>query len=67
MRWYINNFNDGFRQDAIDLFLGGYSGSDLEMFMYSQSRRSIVSLTIPLLFIFANCMFILTFFASAGK
>lgn len=23
MRYYKNNFNDGFRQDAIDLFLGG--------------------------------------------
>lgn len=23
-RYYKNNFNDGFRQDAIDLFLGNY-------------------------------------------
>uniref|UniRef100_A0A0K8TMQ9 Phosphatidylinositol-3-phosphatase SAC1 n=1 Tax=Tabanus bromius TaxID=304241 RepID=A0A0K8TMQ9_TABBR len=23
-RYYLNNFNDGFRQDAIDLFLGNY-------------------------------------------
>uniref|UniRef100_A0A5S6Q8R4 Phosphatidylinositol-3-phosphatase SAC1 n=1 Tax=Trichuris muris TaxID=70415 RepID=A0A5S6Q8R4_TRIMR len=64
MRWYINNFNDGFRQDAIDFFLGGYSGSDLQKFMYSQSRKPIVASIVPLLFIFANCMFILTFFAA---
>ena len=29
-RYYKNNFNDGFRQDAIDLFLGNYQVRDGE-------------------------------------
>lgn len=29
-RYYKNNFNDGFRQDAIDLFLGNYNVKDGE-------------------------------------
>lgn len=29
-RYYKNNFNDGFRQDAIDLFLGNYAVKDGE-------------------------------------
>ncbi|XP_059520304.1 phosphatidylinositol-3-phosphatase SAC1 isoform X4 [Myotis daubentonii] len=30
IRYYKNNFSDGFRQDAIDLFLGNYSVDELE-------------------------------------
>ena len=28
VRYYKNNFSDGFRQDAIDLFLGNYRIED---------------------------------------
>ncbi|NXU28000.1 SAC1A phosphatase, partial [Thalassarche chlororhynchos] len=30
IRYYKNNFSDGFRQDAIDLFLGNYSVDEVE-------------------------------------
>ncbi|KAF4023848.1 hypothetical protein G4228_015721, partial [Cervus hanglu yarkandensis] len=30
IRYYKNNFSDGFRQDSIDLFLGNYSVDELE-------------------------------------
>ncbi|GAB1294866.1 Phosphatidylinositol-3-phosphatase SAC1 [Apodemus speciosus] len=30
LRYYKNNFSDGFRQDSIDLFLGNYSVDELE-------------------------------------
>ncbi|KAL1229577.1 Phosphatidylinositol-3-phosphatase SAC1 [Trichinella spiralis] len=62
VRWYINNFNDGFRQDALDLFLGSYLRNDLLGLKYAYSRTSYISVLIPSCFVFSVCMFILSAF-----
>uniref|UniRef100_A0A6I8QAI2 Phosphatidylinositol-3-phosphatase SAC1 n=1 Tax=Xenopus tropicalis TaxID=8364 RepID=A0A6I8QAI2_XENTR len=59
MRYYKNNFSDGFRQDSIDLFLGNYSVEEV----YSSSPLHIQTdwkfLALPIIMVVAFSMCII--------
>lgn len=59
-RYYKNNFNDGFRQDSIDLFLGNYSVAEGEGNTTSSplvSQKGWKYGTFPAVLLFAVAMF----------
>lgn len=59
-RYYKNNFNDGYRQDSIDLFLGNYSIAEDEGMLTSSplvSQKGWKYGTFPAVLLFAVAMF----------
>ncbi|CAG2121709.1 unnamed protein product, partial [Medioppia subpectinata] len=60
VRYYKNNFADGFRQDAIDLFLGYYKVDENEGKLVKcplKDRQEWKYLTLPLFFLASIAMF----------
>ncbi|XP_014209737.1 phosphatidylinositide phosphatase SAC1 [Copidosoma floridanum] len=60
-RYYKNNFTDGFRQDAISLFLGRYIVQDGECLTVTcplESERNWRYVTFPLVLLVASVMFV---------
>ena len=67
-RYYKNNFTDGFRQDAIDLFLGNYTvdpeeGKSLPCPLKEQKDWKYLAL--PLIFLGSIAMFFFSIFIPA--
>ncbi|XP_062865897.1 phosphatidylinositol-3-phosphatase SAC1-A isoform X2 [Trichomycterus rosablanca] len=58
IRYYKNNFSDGFRQDAIDLFLGNYSvdESDAPTPLHVQKDWKFLTLPVIMLVAFSMCI-----------
>ena len=68
-RYYFNNFVDGFRQDAVDLFLGVHvvsrdEGTAIPSIL--QPPRNIRTTVLPLILIFGLAMFFLSLFIPAS-
>ncbi|XP_060760643.1 phosphatidylinositol-3-phosphatase SAC1-A [Neoarius graeffei] len=59
IRYYKNNFSDGFRQDSIDLFLGNYSVDESESLTPLQVQKGWKFLTLPAIMLVAFSMCIL--------
>ncbi|KAK1332530.1 hypothetical protein QTO34_007211 [Cnephaeus nilssonii] len=59
IRYYKNNFSDGFRQDAIDLFLGNYSVDELESHSPLSVPRDLKFLALPIIMVVAFSMCII--------
>lgn len=67
IRYYKNNFNDGFRQDGIDLFLGLYLAKENEGKLIDcplKGKKGWKYLTLPILLIASTSMFFLNLFLS---
>ncbi|GAA6096085.1 phosphatidylinositol-3-phosphatase SAC1-A [Tachysurus ichikawai] len=62
IRYYKNNFSDGFRQDSIDLFLGNYSVDESESLTPLQMQKGWKFLTLPVILLVAFSMCILCLF-----
>ncbi|KAG7325830.1 hypothetical protein KOW79_010755 [Hemibagrus wyckioides] len=62
IRYYKNNFSDGFRQDSIDLFLGNYSVDESESLTPLQVQKDWKFLTLPVIMLVAFSMCILCLF-----
>ncbi|KAI1378813.1 putative SAC1 protein [Hypoxylon crocopeplum] len=61
MRYYLNNFRDGPRQDAFDLFLGAYepAAANIGSSLVFADRRPILIQSIPYIFAFSIfCVFV---------
>ncbi|XP_070575933.1 phosphatidylinositol-3-phosphatase SAC1-like [Ptychodera flava] len=61
IRYYKNNFSDGFRQDAIDLFLGNYTIDEGEAYMVpsplqKQKEAKFIALPVVALVAFSMCI-----------
>nr|XP_033786071.1 phosphatidylinositide phosphatase SAC1 [Geotrypetes seraphini] len=58
IRYYKNNFSDGFRQDAIDLFLGNYSIDETEYAspLHVQTDWRFLALPIIMVVAFSMCI-----------
>eukprot|EP01087_Luapelamoeba_hula_P009042 TRINITY_DN2305_c0_g1_i1.p1 TRINITY_DN2305_c0_g1~~TRINITY_DN2305_c0_g1_i1.p1 ORF type:complete len:620 (+),score=96.57 TRINITY_DN2305_c0_g1_i1:19-1878(+) len=66
-RYYLNNFHDGFRQDAFDLFLGNYfveSGGEGRS-PFGGSFRPIATVTVLFALFVGAVMFLASLFAPA--
>lgn len=59
VRYYKNNFSDGFRQDSIDLFLGNYSVDELESHSPLSVPRDWKFLALPIIMVVAFSMCII--------
>ncbi|XP_070947654.1 phosphatidylinositol-3-phosphatase SAC1 [Macaca nemestrina] len=59
IRYYKNNFSDGFRQDSIDLFLGNYSVDELESHSPLSVPRDWKFLALPIIMVVAFSMCII--------
>uniref|UniRef100_A0A8C0T2L4 Phosphatidylinositol-3-phosphatase SAC1 n=1 Tax=Canis lupus familiaris TaxID=9615 RepID=A0A8C0T2L4_CANLF len=59
IRYYKNNFSDGFRQDSIDLFLGNYSVDELESHSPLSVPRDLKFLALPIIMVVAFSMCII--------
>ncbi|KAG8521559.1 Phosphatidylinositide phosphatase SAC1 [Galemys pyrenaicus] len=59
IRYYKNNFSDGFRQDSIDLFLGNYSVDELEFHSPLSVPRDWKFLALPIIMVVAFSMCII--------
>ncbi|TSK28269.1 Phosphatidylinositide phosphatase SAC1-B [Bagarius yarrelli] len=59
IRYYKNNFSDGFRQDSIDLFLGNYAVDETESLTPLQVQKDWKFLTLPVIMLVAFSMCIL--------
>ncbi|KAF7686351.1 phosphatidylinositol-3-phosphatase SAC1-A [Silurus meridionalis] len=59
IRYYKNNFSDGFRQDSIDLFLGNYSVDESETLTPLQVQKDWKFFTLPIIMLVAFSMCIL--------
>ncbi|KAK7806925.1 hypothetical protein U0070_026068 [Myodes glareolus] len=59
LRYYKNNFSDGFRQDSIDLFLGNYSVDELESHSPLSVPRDWKFLALPIIMVVAFSMCII--------
>ncbi|KAF5898096.1 phosphatidylinositide phosphatase SAC1-B, partial [Clarias magur] len=59
IRYYKNNFSDGFRQDSIDLFLGNYTVDESESQTPLQVQKDWKFLTLPMIMLVAFSMCIL--------
>lgn len=59
VRYYKNNFSDGFRQDSIDLFLGNYSVDELEFHSPLSVPRDWKFLALPIIMVVAFSMCII--------
>uniref|UniRef100_A0A2K5QG92 Phosphatidylinositol-3-phosphatase SAC1 n=1 Tax=Cebus imitator TaxID=2715852 RepID=A0A2K5QG92_CEBIM len=66
IRYYKNNFSDGFRQDSIDLFLGNYSVDELESHSPLSVPRDWKFLALPIIMVVAFSMCIICLLM-AGK
>jgi len=63
IRYYKNNFSDGFRQDSIDLFLGNHLVDDQEGTVKTcplNSERDLKFYALPVVFMIAMAMFTFT-------
>ncbi|GCC29567.1 hypothetical protein chiPu_0008009 [Chiloscyllium punctatum] len=58
LRYYKNNFSDGFRQDSIDLFLGNYvvDETDSLAFLHDQKEWRFLALPIIMVVAFSMCI-----------
>ncbi|CAG0886914.1 unnamed protein product [Darwinula stevensoni] len=64
IRYYKNNFSDGFRQDAIDLFLGKYvvnEEEDISVKCPLRTKMETKFVFLPLIMLVALAMFFLTY------
>uniref|UniRef100_A0AAZ3S139 SAC domain-containing protein n=1 Tax=Oncorhynchus tshawytscha TaxID=74940 RepID=A0AAZ3S139_ONCTS len=59
IRYYKNNFSDGFRQDSIDLFLGNYSIDEADMNTPLHETKDWKFLTLPIIMVVAFSMCII--------
>ncbi|XP_040288126.1 phosphatidylinositol-3-phosphatase SAC1 isoform X1 [Bufo bufo] len=59
IRYYKNNFSDGFRQDSIDLFLGNYSVEDVYTTSPLQIQKDWKFLALPIIMVVAFSMCII--------
>ncbi|NWI34876.1 SAC1 phosphatase, partial [Sula dactylatra] len=59
IRYYKNNFSDGFRQDAIDLFLGNYSVDEVEPASPLHVKKDWKFLALPIIMVVAFSMCII--------
>ncbi|XP_038154593.1 phosphatidylinositol-3-phosphatase SAC1-B-like [Cyprinodon tularosa] len=59
IRYYKNNFSDGFRQDSIDLFLGNYAVDEADWTTPLQDRKDWKFLTLPIVMVVAFSMCII--------
>ncbi|XP_077576970.1 phosphatidylinositol-3-phosphatase SAC1-B [Stigmatopora nigra] len=59
IRYYKNNFSDGFRQDSIDLFLGNFAVDEAEMATSLHEPRDWKFLTFPIIMVVAFSMCII--------
>ncbi|XP_067857935.1 phosphatidylinositol-3-phosphatase SAC1-B-like isoform X2 [Heptranchias perlo] len=58
IRYYKNNFSDGFRQDSIDLFLGNYvvDEADTLVLLHDQKEWRFLALPIIMVVAFSMCI-----------
>ncbi|GAA6083858.1 phosphatidylinositol-3-phosphatase SAC1-B isoform X1, partial [Tachysurus ichikawai] len=59
IRYYKNNFSDGFRQDSIDLFLGNYAVDEADMSTTLHEAKDWKFLTLPIIMVVAFSMCII--------
>ncbi|XP_072880423.1 phosphatidylinositol-3-phosphatase SAC1-B isoform X1 [Hemitrygon akajei] len=59
IRYYKNNFSDGFRQDSIDLFLGNYVVDEADTFAFLHDPKEWRFLALPIIMIVAFSMCII--------
>ncbi|XP_023673504.1 phosphatidylinositol-3-phosphatase SAC1-B-like isoform X2 [Paramormyrops kingsleyae] len=59
IRYYKNNFSDGFRQDSIDLFLGNYAVDEMEVSTPLHVQKDWKFLTLPIIMLVAFAMCII--------
>ncbi|KAG8442678.1 hypothetical protein GDO86_011464 [Hymenochirus boettgeri] len=59
IRYYKNNFSDGFRQDAIDLFLGNYSVEEVYSSSPLHVQADLKFLALPIIMVVAFSMCII--------
>uniref|UniRef100_A0A3Q3G8L4 SAC1 like phosphatidylinositide phosphatase b n=3 Tax=Kryptolebias marmoratus TaxID=37003 RepID=A0A3Q3G8L4_KRYMA len=59
IRYYKNNFSDGFRQDSIDLFLGNYSVDETDWTTPLCDTKDWKFLTLPIIMVVAFSMCII--------
>uniref|UniRef100_A0A3Q3K2V7 SAC domain-containing protein n=1 Tax=Monopterus albus TaxID=43700 RepID=A0A3Q3K2V7_MONAL len=59
MRYYRNNFSDGFRQDSIDLFLGNYVVDEADWTSPLRDPKDWKFLTLPIIMVVAFSMCII--------
>uniref|UniRef100_A0A672GT05 SAC1 like phosphatidylinositide phosphatase n=1 Tax=Salarias fasciatus TaxID=181472 RepID=A0A672GT05_SALFA len=59
IRYYKNNFSDGFRQDSIDLFLGNYVVEEADWATPLQDPKDWKFLTLPIIMVVAFSMCII--------
>ncbi|XP_030644635.1 phosphatidylinositol-3-phosphatase SAC1-A [Chanos chanos] len=61
IRYYKNNFSDGFRQDSIDLFLGNYTVDEADGPTPLRLQKDWKYLTLPIIMLVAFSMCIICF------
>ncbi|XP_054638648.1 phosphatidylinositol-3-phosphatase SAC1-B isoform X1 [Dunckerocampus dactyliophorus] len=59
IRYYKNNFSDGFRQDSIDLFLGNFAVDEADMTTPLRNPKDWKFLTLPIIMVVAFSMCII--------
>uniref|UniRef100_A0A6Q2YFF3 SAC domain-containing protein n=1 Tax=Esox lucius TaxID=8010 RepID=A0A6Q2YFF3_ESOLU len=59
IRYYKNNFSDGFRQDSIDLFLGNYAVDEADVTTPLHEPKDWKFLTLPIIMVVAFSMCII--------
>uniref|UniRef100_UPI00398E5790 phosphatidylinositol-3-phosphatase SAC1-B n=1 Tax=Pristiophorus japonicus TaxID=55135 RepID=UPI00398E5790 len=59
IRYYKNNFSDGFRQDSIDLFLGNYVVDETDTLVLSHDQKEWRFLALPIIMVVAFSMCII--------
>uniref|UniRef100_A0A8C4GFW6 SAC domain-containing protein n=1 Tax=Dicentrarchus labrax TaxID=13489 RepID=A0A8C4GFW6_DICLA len=59
IRYYKNNFSDGFRQDSIDLFLGNYAVDEADWTTPLRDPKDWKFLTLPIIMVVAFSMCII--------
>ncbi|XP_026144845.1 phosphatidylinositol-3-phosphatase SAC1-A [Carassius auratus] len=59
IRYYKNNFSDGFRQDSIDLFLGNYTVDETDSLMPLHMQKDWKFLLLPVIMVVAFSMCII--------
>ncbi|XP_056597781.1 phosphatidylinositol-3-phosphatase SAC1-A [Triplophysa dalaica] len=59
IRYYKNNFSDGFRQDSIDLFLGNYTVDETDELVAMHMQKDWKFLTLPVIMVVAFSMCII--------
>uniref|UniRef100_A0A4W3I426 Phosphatidylinositol-3-phosphatase SAC1 n=1 Tax=Callorhinchus milii TaxID=7868 RepID=A0A4W3I426_CALMI len=59
LRYYKNNFSDGFRQDSIDLFLGNYVVDETDTVVLLQDQKEWRYLALPIIMVVAFSMCII--------